>query len=317
MVAMTISSSQLREATELIYIDNKTAFSVNTLRDLLPDMETALFFCMVYKLRYKEMSDLLYKLFNGNVVQALRAGDHSTDLQSYIVDCVPPDVLEQAKPQFVAKPTPAEVLVELWDAVQTDVAKSIREVAEKLKGTIGRMPGKTGAMTFSHMMKLNKQRPTIGRYSAHIDHGRVAENLVILDVSGSMTEATIRTLINDVVGLSWAANAHLATVSNETHHWEPGAYDVQGVLRVAAYGGTRYETLAPLLDRDWGTVVTIADYDSSGSAKSWIAAKATGKVEQVLDISLVDRPTFLSQCIGQLAQEVRPLLVANSYRVLS
>jgi hypothetical protein len=31
----------------------------------------------------------------------------------------------------------------------------------------------------------------------------------------------------------------------------------------------------------------------------------------------VNQPTFLAQCVGQLADEVRPLLIANSSYVLS
>jgi hypothetical protein len=30
----------------------------------------------------------------------------------------------------------------------------------------------------------------------------------------------------------------------------------------------------------------------------------------VLDVSLVGRPTFLAECVGQLADEVRPILTA-------
>ena len=63
-------------------------------------------------------------------------------------------------------------------------------------------------------------------------------------------------------------------------------------------------------------MVTIADYDSAMSSYDAIKKTATGKVGTVLDISLVNRPTFLAECVGQLADEVRPLLVANTRRVL-
>jgi hypothetical protein len=61
-------------------------------------------------------------------------------------------------------------------------------------------------------------------------------------------------------------------------------------------------------------VVTIADYDSSWSAREEIKKECTGKIELLLDISLVSRPTFLSEVVGQLATEVRPLLVAADDR---
>ena len=119
--------------------------------------------------------------------------------------------------------------------------------------------------------------------------------------------------VNDVVALSYQANAHMAIVSDSCFHWEPGTYDVDTVLRHAQYSGTHYETLAPLFEgHDWGTVITVADYDSSLSAKEYLARHMTGEVEQVLDISLVNRPTFLAECVGQRAKEVRPILISNT-----
>ena len=56
-------------------------------------------------------------------------------------------------------------------------------------------------------------------------------------------------------------------------------------------------------------VVCFADYDSSWSSKEAIA-QCTGHIDLVLDISLVSRPTYLAEVVGQLADEVRPLLVA-------
>lgn len=313
---MTISSRQLSDSGRLINIDGSMSFSLQTLKDLLPDMETALFFCKVYDLDYIKMSELIQLLFKSSVLEALTSGDHSVDLQDYLVNTIPVDVMYQAAPQFVEEPPPGEVLPELWDSFKTDIAKSIKEVAEKLKGTIAMLPSKTGSMTFSHMAKLNKQRPTIGVYGAGIHHERVAENLVILDDSGSMSASTVNTILADVISLSWNANAHLVLVSNTARHWDPGAYNIDDVMRSTEFGGTQYETLAPLLNRHWGTVITIADYDSSYGAKDWIRKHATGSIEQVLDISLVDRPTFLSECVGQIANEVRPLLIGNSYRVM-
>jgi hypothetical protein len=119
-----------------------------------------------------------------------------------------------------------------------------------------------------------------------------------------------------VVALSYKANAHLAIVSDATVHWAPGSYSTDDVLDRATYGGTHYETLRELLDMDWGTVITVADYDSSLSAKGSIARLCNGTIDTVLDVSLVNQPTFLAECVGQLAREVRPILIANSTYVL-
>ena len=169
-------------------------------------------------------------------------------------------------------------------------------------------------MVFETMAKFNKQRPSIGMYQASIKHEQVADVLVILDVSGSMREDTIRAIVDDVVGLSWEAKAHLAIVSNNAYVWEPGSYNVDDVLAMAEYGGTQYEMLAPLLDRDWGTVVTIADYDSSMSSQRYLKNNCNSKVGTVLDISLVNQPSFLAECIAQFADKLQPLLIGQSYR---
>jgi hypothetical protein len=175
---------------------------------------------------------------------------------------------------------------------------------------VGVMPGKAGEMVFESLRTMNARRPVLGDYKARVNHPRHRPNLVILDVSGSVTAETIKVLVGDVVALSWKADASLAIVSNTTTVWEPGEFSEEEVLRAAEYGGTHYETLAGLFDRDWGVVVTIADYDSSASAKTAIA-QCRGNIEQVLDISLVSKPTYLAEVVGQLATDVRPLLIAS------
>ena len=45
-------------------------------------------------------------------------------------------------------------------------------------------------------------------------------------------------------------------------------------------------------------------------------ASCNGSIQQVLDISLVNGPTFLAECLGQLAAEVRPLMIASTNYVL-
>jgi len=88
---------------------------------------------------------------------------------------------------------------------------------------------------------------------------------------------------------------------------------VEAVLNAAEYGGTHYEELAPLFDdQQWGVVVTIADYDSSRSAMSAIS-KMNGTIDTVLDISLVSMPTYLAEVVGQLADEVKPLMIAADH----
>ena len=284
--------------------------SAGTLRRHLPTVELALFFAKVYQLDYTKLGQLLRMLFNTPVVQALTEGSHSVELQDYLVETVPTEILAEMQ-QFTSEPMPSsEVLVQLWKSLEVEVAKSIQEVANKLAGTLHLLPSKEGDMLFASMAKINRLRPTVGVYGAHIRHAPVPEVLVVLDVSGSMTEETIEAIIGDVVAMSYNANASLAVVSNSAFLWAPGGYSVKDVLAKAEYGGTHYEQLKPLFDQSWGTVITIADYDSSPSAMKTLA-NCKGHIGQVLDISLVSRTTFLAECVGQLADEVRPLMLAQ------
>ena len=295
---------------ELFDLGNNKKISVAALKRLLPDIETALFFGKVYKLDAYKLGQLLQLTHESNVLTALFEGSHSVELQSYLVDVVPDHI--DVEP-YIGSPDSkdSEVLAQLFAMAEVEVAESIAKVANTLASTLDRLPSKEGQMLFKSMASLNHKRGTIGTFKASIVHQSVPDVLVILDVSGSMSAETIRTIIDDVVALSWKANAHLAIVSNDTFLWEPGSYDSDAVLAKAQYGGTHYETLAPLFDnRSWGTVVTIADYDSAYEARR-VIANTNGSVGTVLDISLVDRPTFLGECISTIAQNVKPLLVST------
>ena len=307
---MSQSTSSSSNDMTLFEVKPDIYLSAGTLRRHLPTVELALFFAKVYQLDYTKLGQLLRMLFNTPVVQALTEGSHSVELQDYLVETVPTEILAEMQ-QFTSEPMPSsEVLVQLWKSLEVEVAKSIQEVANKLAGTLHLLPSKEGDMLFASMAKINRLRPTVGVYGAHIRHAPVPEVLVVLDVSGSMTEKTIEAIIGDVVAMSYNANASLAVVSNSAFLWAPGGYSVKDVLAKAEYGGTHYEQLKPLFDQSWGTVITIADYDSSPNAMKTLA-NCKGHIGQVLDISLVSRTTFLAECVGQLADEVRPLMLAQ------
>ena len=310
---MTLSSKDVRHALTPFEFNGRQA-SWAALSRLLPDIETALFFGRAVKLPYDKLGELLQGLFKTSVIDALTTGDHSTELQSYVIDTLPPDLEHIARrTNFVADSGHGEILPHMWEAIEIGVADSIGEVAAKLSTVLDSLPGKAGVMSFQHMMQLNRRRPTIGDYKAVVKHPTRSKNLVILDDSGSMSESTIRAIASDVVALGMKAEATLALVSNTTRVWTPGTYSVQDVLNAGQYGGTHYETLAPLLDEPWGVVVTIADYDSAYNAFTYLRSNVTrGTIEKLLDISLVGKPTYLAECVGQFAKEVEPLLVARN-----
>lgn len=316
-----ISSPDLRASLEIIEVKPGLKFSKRALLDIIPDTKTALFFGKVYELDYRQLSRLIQITCSGSdVVNALlnEGHAHSSDLQDYVVDMldfVPQ--LDEGDVDFDPVAPKGEFLPEVWESLEVEIAKSIKDVANKLGSTIAAMPGKQGRMMFQSMAVLNAKRPTIGDYRAGIIHDPVKDNLVILDVSGSMTASTVQRIVDDVVALAYNANAAFAIVSDTCTYWDAGAYSVDMVLAAAQYSGTHYEQLAPLFDKDWGTVVTIADYDSAIDARS-IIRQCSGRIDLLLDMSLVNRPTFMAECVGQLASEVRPLLVADdsTYGVL-
>lgn len=313
--------SDLTPEQQLQVIEVKPGFKagLGVLTEMLPTAEDVLFFGKVFDLDYQQLSQLMSVVLHSDVAAALfnEGGYHSNELQSYIVDTCEAYFTDHQLGELVFAPNVphGEILPEVWKSLELEVATSIKDVAAKLATVVGLMPGKQGQMLFQSMMKMNARRPTIGTHQAFIHHRPEKQNLVILDVSGSMSAGTIRTIVDDVVAMSYLANAHLAIVSNTCTYWEPGTYDSNSILDAAEFGGTHYEQLSSVLNMDWGTVVTIADYDSSWSAKRAIA-HCIGSIDMLLDMSLVDQPTFLAECVGQLAAKVRPLLVGNTPYVL-
>lgn len=328
--SMKMHPSDQTTSFELVEVKPGVKFSLAVLQDLLPDTETALFFGKVYELNEPQLRQLLRLVLHVDLAEALFGEEHqhSTDLQDYLVGyedeqgiwhdgIVDPSTFAEGQALSFAPTVPhGEILPEVWALLEVEVAQSIKDVAARLESVVSMLPGKQGKMVFQTMAKMNARRPVIGDYRASIQHERHQQNLLVLDVSGSMSEGTVRRIIDDVVALSYAADAAMAVVSNTTTFWEPGNYGVDDVLAACEFAGTRYETLKPLFTRDWGVVITIADYDSSMGAKTALA-RCTGRIEQVLDLSLVNRPTFLAECVGQLAKEVKPLLIGSSGHVLA
>nr|DAL38047.1 MAG TPA_asm: hypothetical protein [Caudoviricetes sp.] len=308
-------SSSSSNPLQILQVGTKR-FGVGVLQKMLTDIETALFFAKAYKMDVHQVSKMLQVLFKSPLTDALFDGYHSVDLQDYLVDLAN-DIPEYERMGRQVTVDPAlipkgEILPQVWESMELTVAKSIQDVADKLFDTLDRMPSKYGEMTFTHLRKFNSRRPTMAAYEASIVHKPQAENLVIFDVSGSMSVKTVETIVDDVVALSYKANAHLAIVSNDTFHWEPGTYNTEVVLDAAQHAGTHYETLIPLLQQNWGTVVSIADYDSSYYVKDAMRQKARTRIGKLLDVSLVNRPTFLAECLMQFADETEPMLIGNN-----
>ena len=312
-----LSPNQVHRATELFEVLPGKKIPLAALQELLPDIETALFFAKAYKLDYTQLSSLLGQLFKTPVLTALLGEDHvhSHELQDFIVDVVPDYIQAEHGSGHYDDASPApdtELLAQLFESLTVTIAESIAKVTNELAIVLDRMPSKYGSMVFSHLRDFNTQRNAIGTYKAQVVHDPVPPRLVIFDVSGSMTEETVKAIADEVVGLSYAVNASLAIVSNNAFFWDAGTFDTNDVLEKAEYWGTHYEMLAPILDQDWDTVITIADYDSSMSSLTYLRDNCKGRIREVLDISLVDQPSFLAKCVGLLANKVTPILIGNS-----
>ena len=318
---MGMSNTEVKDSLTLFRLDSKRLISVQKLKELLPDVQTAAWFGAYYKLSRTKLAELFLLLFDSSVLQALMTEGykHSTSLQTYLAQALSQDEYVELRMQQVLQPeapAPDLILPQLWEAAEVKVATALREVADTITDVVDRLPSKNGKMVFRTLAKMNANRPTVGVYEPHISHHRRASSLLILDVSGSMTEETIRTIAADVVGLAWKADAHLAVVSDTMTVWEPGGYDVKAILRAAEFRGTHYEQLAPLFNQNWGTVITVADYDSSWSAKEALHS-CSSTIEEIIDISLVDRPTFLSESLGHMAKKITPMIVGSDRFPLS
>lgn len=297
-------------------------FPTKFLQSSLQDVKTAVFFAQLYKLSPQETADLVVTVMPSDVSKALfaEAETHSMELQDYLVEEYWDDIsgewqydVAAAEEGSVERPEPvhAEILPEVWKGMEIEIADSIAEVAEKIGDVIVHMPGKTGEMVFKNLAVVNSKRPVIGDFKARIQHPQVKKVLLVLDVSGSMTADTVRTILGEVVGLAYETNASFAVVSNTCTFWGPGEYNERNVLEAAEFMGTHYEQLAPLFDDQvWDAVITVADYDSSPSAKV-VLQRCQGRIGQLFDISLVSRSTYLAECLSHMADEVRPLLIAS------
>lgn len=308
---MTYSTDAMQD---LLEFESGIAFDIEFLRQSLTDVETALFFAKLYKLKLEELAELLRLLFpNDEVIAEFTKGDHSYDLQGWDDG----EGYENVLVKFTNNPEQkldATLLTALWEAAELMIADSIQDVGDKLGKYMNTLPTHEARMTFSILNLHNVVRNTVGDYRAVITRRgdeRKLKVLVILDDSGSMTQETIETIAADVVALSYKANASLALVSNTCRVFRAGTFSVRDVLDAAEYMGTRYGALAPLFEEDWDEVITIADYDSWGSALQEFAG-ASGRVGRVTDVSLVGKQTFLSQCVGVIADEVRQVMISRN-----
>src|SRR3712207_5143730 len=109
---MTLSSTEIQHKLELFEFAPGRKASWSTLENLLPDVQTALFFAKAFELDFRRLSDLVFTLFKTPLMEALSEGSHSTELQDYIVDVVSPAQWMQIADHFVPDVPVGEFLPE-------------------------------------------------------------------------------------------------------------------------------------------------------------------------------------------------------------
>lgn len=303
---------------ELIQIKPGCVWQVDQLRRILKSPKWVVRFGALKQLDAAQLGTLLRLLFpDSDLVSALsmETGTHSGHLQSYIVSLGYENLLFDGTKFYEDDPFENDrdttLLAELVEKFEVKVADDLSDVLDTLDDSLQHMPGKQGRLEIKSLMKADRRnRKKLGVAEIGVSHRHQRENLVIFDDSASMGRNTCTRIAGAVKRLTMQANAHLVLVSNTARHWRPGEFTTAAVDLEGEFGGTHYETLAPLMDQHWGVVVTIADYDSSWSAKE-VLKERSGSIDTLLDISLVDRPTYLAECLNPLAREVRPLLIAK------
>ena len=308
-------TSLIPSLDDFLHVSDTLAIDLVALKEAVPDIETAVFFAAALDLSLHDTSCMLERLFpHESVVRFFTEGDHSTTLQQYIVDPqYVPGVHDMPVSQYVGQPPQSVLLTHLLDYATTPVGSSIAEVASSIGTILSKFPHKAGNMSLRHLANFNHRRNQVGSFSATIQHQPEERNLVILDDSGSMGPQLIQAIADEVVALSYSINATLVLVSNTARRWAPGAFTTASVLEHTQFGGTYYEELQPVLNESWDRVVTIADFDSSGSAADYLRRKAKGSIGTIYDVSLVNRPTFLSIALNHLASKRHQIFLANSY----
>lgn len=290
---------------------NNQYFNEQKLIEVLDTPAKLVIFSRAMQLDHNGFRRLVKAMGYNGVAEIMARWGHSSSLQSYVVSN-----------DFISEPTQmsfilddddelkesdrANLLAEILSLASVKVIDKIEDLcrllAHQLVTNAGEAQTRLGFQFIQQYADAHKRvKPTYGLGIQRVVEGGTLDNLVILDVSGSMGTSTVNAITDEVIALAEEADATLAIVSNNCYYWLPGTATASAVRNAAEYRGTHYEELVKLLDeKDWGTVITIADYDSSLSAKQTIAAQVTTRVQQVLDISLVERPTFLSECVGQL-----------------
>lgn len=301
------------------FVTDKYVFDLTALEDILTSLEVTLFFAKALELSVNDRSRLIRAIHKTDLIDELLNGEHSIDLQDYGIDdpdnWVPTDEWVDALPVESMVPD-SEFLLSIFDDIKVVIASTFVEFTTMLAEVMDAIPSDQAQLMLEDAAKLNYKTNTFGTTQVSVAPIMSLPNALILDDSGSVTRQTFEALVSEYVAVANTHQMHVILVSNTARHFAPEEVSVANLMSVAQFGGTHYEELIRndiLGNMEWGTVITIADYDSSPAAAQ-VLQNARGRIGLLLDLSLVNRRTYLSEVIGHLADDFKQVLVgAHGY----
>lgn len=265
----------------------------------------------------------------GTVADYISRGGHSTELQTWWDEqgiSIPiPDkeevlIDDPAAPSDKPDDVDDETLFDLVNNSLVKLPESIQELADGLFiEVLSNLPTGRASYVIEHFQQVSKFG-TFGTMKTGLEYEKNTNACVVLDCSGSMGYRLGEAIANAVVHLANELKCDLILVSSAAKRLPAGTFSAETVKRNWQNAGTYYNQLVPHfkdISQSYDVVVTIADYDSIPSHKIEIAKLCKAKVHTLYDICVqyveqspgVAKSSFLAECLGQLAKEVKPVFV--------
>lgn len=313
--------------------DNPEKFvAASTLGGFIRTPKQAMFLVKLLGDEIIDKAACLGRIFNalnlGSVADAISAGGHSTELQTWLEEAglaipVPDEetvVDDGAGPQDFDADDDLDTLVDLVNTALVKLPASLKELSDGLfLEVLSKQPTGQAHYVLDHVMQVSKFGQ-IGTVKTQLEYEVDTNAVLVVDCSGSMGMALGQAIAEPVVRLANDLKCDLILVSTNAVKFPAGTFTVDTVLDNWQNGWTYYNQLIPFfrdITQSYDAIVTIADYDSHAEHKSQIARECAARAQVLYDINVqytTDydgniRTSFLAECLGQLADRVVPVFV--------